>query len=485
MIPKRKVKRVMLTYPNQLWYKYDLTTTWNLSPYSLCLLAAMIQDRYEVRIVDAHFYNMTKEQFKKEVMEFQPDCVGISVLTSEYASILNTAASIIKEVNRDIVTIAGGVHVSTQHQRVMEDKNIDYAVRGEAEYVLSDFLDYLNGEGESPVKGVVLRKENGDLMALPPDFIQDIDALPFPSYELIDYPAYTNTCPRYGVDTPHVYPHARVLTSRGCPMECSFCQVETIAGSKWRMRSAENVVSELAWLKEKYGIKGFVFEDDNVFCQKGRTRKMLRLMKERKLNLKWKTAAVAIFMMDEEIFRLMAEAGCQGIGIGVESGSERVLRDIINKPVNLQEVPRMIEMARRYGIFVTTNFMIGFPGETWSEIQQTLRFAETCGADYCKFFPVNPLVGTRLFDMAKELNCIVGDENEVDWRYGRIKTSEFDPEDIAILRVYEWDRINFRDTERRARTAEMMGVTIEELNRIRKETRKYLTSKESLTLCKE
>ena len=475
MIQKKKIKRVMLVYPNQRWYKYDLTTTWNLSPYSLCLLATMIQDKYEVKIVDAQFYDMSEEQFKKEVEEFQPDCVGISILTSEYASILDTAASIIKEIDKEIITIAGGVHVTTQYYRVMENRDIDYAVRGEGEYVLREFLDYLNGDGELPTKGIIFRQGNGQLKVSPPDIVQNLDSLPLPNYELVDYAAYTDTGPRYGVDSVHIYPYARILTSRGCPVGCSFCQVKNISGTKWRFRSAENVVNELALLKEKYGIKAFIFEDDNPFFSKQRTKEMLRLLKQRKLNLKWKAAGVAVFRMDEEIFKLMAETGCEMIGIAVESGSERILKQIIKKPVNLKIIPQMIKLAQKYGIYVAANFIIGFPVETWDEIRHTLHFAETCGADYVKIYPANPLVGTKLFDMAKELGCIVGDENKVDWRYGRIKTSEFDPKDISILRVYEWDRINFSNPEKCKKTAKIMGITLEELGELRRATRENLT----------
>ena len=465
----------MLVYPNQRWYKFDLTTTWNLSPYMLCMLGAMLKDKYEIKIVDAQFYNMSEEQFKKEVEEFLPDCVGISVLSSEYASILDTTAAIVKEVDKSIITIAGGVHVTTQYYRVLENKDIDYAIRGEGEYVLRDFLAYLNGEGTFPEKGVVFRNGNGNINALPLDLVQDLDSLPLPNYDLVDYPAYANTGPRYGVDSVHIYPYARLLTSRGCPTGCSFCQVESISGKKWRMRSAEKVVDELTFLKEKYGIKAFIFEDDNPFGQKKRTKEMLRLIKERELNLKWKAAGVAIFMMDEEIFELMAETGCQMIGVAIESGTERILKQVIRKPVDLQKVPEMIRMAQKYGIFVAANFIIGFPGETWDEILQTIRYAETCGADYCKIYPANPLVGTRMFEIAKKLDCIVGGENEVGWRYGRIKSTEFNPKDISILRVYEWDRINFANPEKRKQTANIMGITVEELNEIRKSTRNSLT----------
>ncbi len=470
----KKIKKVMLVYPNQRWLKHDLTTTWNLSPYALCLLAAMLEDKYEVKIIDAQFQNLTQEQLKEEIIKYQPDCVGVSVLTSEYAPILDITVKIIKAVNRNIITIAGGVHVTTQYYRVMENRDVDYAVRGEGEYVLNNFLDYLNGERAMPEKGIVYREKDGTIKHLPPDLIEDLDSLPLPNYELVDYSAYTNTGPRYGVDTINLFPYARILTSRGCPIGCSFCQVESISGRKWRSRSPEKVVDELVMLKEKYGIKAFIFEDDNPFCSKERTKKMLRLIIERKLNLKWKAAGVAVVAMDEEIFRLMSESGCQLIGMAIESGSERILKQVIKKPVDLQKVPELIKTAQKYGIFVVGNFIIGFPGETWAEIRQTLRFAETCGLDYCKIYPANPLVGTRMFDIAKKMNCIVGDEDKVDWRYGRIRSEEFGPKDISILRVYEWDRINFTDSAKRAKTAAIMGLSVEKLEEIRKATRENL-----------
>ena len=475
MHPNRKIKRVMLTYPNQRWYKQDMTTTWNPSPYTLCMLGTMIQDRYEVKILDAHFPNLSEDEFRKEVEAFRPDCVGISVLTSEYASILDTAVAIIKSINPTIVTIAGGVHVSTQYFRVMGNKELDYAVRGEGEKVFPEFLGFLNGENPFPSKGMVYREPDGKLKAQEPDFIQDLDSLPLPNYDLMDYLAYANAKPRgYSVDSVTVYPHARLLSSRGCPVGCSFCQVDTIAGSQWRARSPEKVVEELIMLKEKYGIKGFVFEDDNPFGQKRRTKQMLKLFIEKKLNLIWKAADVAVFVTDGEILKLMAESGCIGIGIAIESGSERILRTIVKKPVDLKKVPETIKLAHKYGLYVSANFIIGFPGETWEEIRMTLDYAESCGADYCKFFPANPLIGTRLFAMAKEMNAIEGDENEVGWRYGRIKSDDFTTQDISILRCYEWDRINFSDPEKLRLTASIMGITTEELNAIRKSTRENL-----------
>jgi len=465
----------MLVYPNQRWYKEDLGTTWNLSPYGICLLATMLQDRYEVNIVDAQFKNLSQNQFRSEIEKFMPDCVGISVLTSEYAPILNITSEIVKKVNKDITVIAGGVHVTTQYVNVMKNKDIDYGVRGEGEYVLKEILDYLSGEGPFPDRGLIYRKENGEIIALPPDYIQDLDSLPVPDFELVDYLSYATKKPRYGIDTPNVFPYARILTSRGCSFGCSFCQVKIISGEKWRYRSAKNVVDELVFLKERYGIKAFVIEDDNAFINKKRTKEMLRLIKEKNLNLKWKVSAVPIFKMDEETFQLMAETGCEMIGVAVESGVERILKQIIKKPVNLKVVPELIKTAQKYGLFVSANFIIGFPGETWHEIRQTLHYADTCNADYCKIFAAQPLIGTELFKIAKEQGCLIGDEKDVGWRYGRIKSPEFTPKDISILRAYEWDRINFTDPGKLKKTANIMGISVKELNEIRKRTRDNLS----------
>ncbi len=472
---KKEIKRVVLTYPNQKWCKEDVVTNWNLPPYTLCLLGTMIQDDYEVKIIDAQFYNMTKDQYQEEIRKFNPDVVGISILTSEYAPMMDIAADYIKEVNPEIIVLAGGVHVTTQHYNILKNKNIDYAIRGEGEYVFGDFLNYLAGKGEFPKKGVVFRDDAGKTVALPPDLIENLDDLPLPNFDLVDYLAYANTLNRHGVDNVQVYPFARIMSSRGCQYNCNFCQSKAIYGQRLRLRSAKNVFNELLFLKEKYGIKGFIFEDENPFGSKKRTRELLGLMKDRKLNLAWRSAGVILNAMDEGIFKLMAETGCEFIGVAIESGSPRVLKEIIGKPLNLKKVPELIRLAKKEGLFVASNFVIGFPGETWEEIRETLHYAETCGVDYCKIYLAQPLLGTRLYDQAKELNAIVGSHDQVGWRHGRIQTDEFTSQEMSILRVYEWDRINFRDPEKRKKTAEIMGVTEEKLNEIRKNTRKALT----------
>ena len=465
-----KIEKVMLVYPNQRWLKVDLSTTWNLNPYTICLLGTMIKDDVDLKIVDAQFYNICKDEFRKNIEDYDPDLIGISLLSTEYDVIGDIAAGIAKDVNKDIIVVVGGAHVTSMYLRVLENNNFDYAVRGEGEYAFRDLIRHFNEKGPFP-EGVIFRKPNGELHIPLLTLVRDLDALPYPDYELVDFSAYSMNIQRYGIDVPAALPFVRLPTVRGCPIGCSFCQVEHISGKKHRMRSASNVVGELEMLISKYNIKSVNFEDDNAFLNRTRSKEMLHMMIDHKLNLSWKANGVALFTLDNEILSLMAESGCLMINVAVESGNERVLKDIVMKPIDLKKVPGKIALIQKYNIYVCANFIIGMPGETWDEIRETLQYAETCGADYVKIFIANPLVNTKMHKIAKEMNCIVGDENTIDWRYGRIRTSEFTPKDISILRAYEWDRINFTDSEKRKKTAIMMGITVKELNKIRKNTR--------------
>ena len=171
-------------------------------------------------------------------------------------------------------------------------------------------------------------------------------------------------------------------------------------------------------------------------------------MVDRKLNLKWHVSSFAIFVIDDEMLDLMAAAGCIGVNVAIESGNPRVLKEIINKPIkDLYAVPKLISGIKKRGMYVLANFIIGNPGETWEEIRETINFAENCGADYVKFFIAVPLQGTDMYEMARKLNAFEQDHEadnpKLDWRFSQLKSDEWTSKDVSILRVYEWDRINF------------------------------------------
>ncbi|MBU0599674.1 B12-binding domain-containing radical SAM protein [bacterium] len=465
----RKIKKVVLTIPNLRWHKTDCTL-WIVTPYNLCLLTAMINNEYDVVIVDANIDNLSVEDFTVAIQREEPDFVGISVLTDEYGEAGHIAARLVKEINREIITVIGGVYATSAYSDIIRDKNIDYIVIGEGEYVLKDLLGFLNGLCDLPKSGIAYRQNGKLVMTGHAPFIKDLDSLPMPAYDKIDYFKYANTIGRLSVDSPRELPYARMFTSRGCPIGCIFCQVEKISGRMFRSRSPENVLKEMEWLKDRYGTKAVIFDDDNFFVNKRRAREIFNGMIRRRLLLKWNAIAVPVFLLDEEILEIMRESGCQFVDLAIESGVQRVLDEIIKKPVKLDKAKRIIKKAKALSIDVATNFVIGFPGETWKEIRQTLRFAEMIDVDYVKIFIANPLPETKLYNMAKEGGYLVNSPL-MSWRYGRIKTDEFTPQDLTILRAYEWDRINFSSSEKKKKITAMMNISEEELDQIRQQTR--------------
>ena len=302
----------------------------------------------------------------------------------------------------------------------------------------------------------------------------NLDDYPLPAYHLIDYSKYSMKAERKSLDGPAAYPYARILTSRGCPYNCCFCQVNKIAGRKFRPRSAESVLNEIDWLINEYNIKSLIFDDDNLLTDRKRAVEIFRGIE--KYKIPWKMGATAAFLLDDELIELMRRSGCVFLGIAVESGTERVLHDIIQKPLKLEKALAVTAKLRQENIYVAANFIVGFPGETWEEIRQTIKFAEDLNADYIKLFNAVPLPDTRLYQMAKEQNALVEgfDAQNVNWRNGAIETDEFTARDMSILRTYEWDRINFSSYEKRKKTADMMGISVQELDEIRRNTRRTL-----------
>lgn len=471
-------KRLLLVYPNQRWLKDDIGTTWNLNPSTLCLLAAMVRVIVDVKIVDAHFQNISVAELERIIIGYQPDYVGISVLTSEYAETLDMTARIVKLQLPNTVVIAGGVHVTTTYESVINNYDIDYCVIGEGEFVLRGLLLYLDGKGALPSKGLVFRGKD-HINVQERVIVNDLTQLPWPAYDLVDFAAYASSTAReFNPQRPPELPYVRMVVTRGCPFGCSFCQVELISGRKVRARDPEDVVNELLFLKETYGIRSVIFDDDNLLMAPGGfAKKLFTLMVAKKLDVKWIGIAFALFLLDDELLDLMRASGCIGINVAIESGNERVLKEIVGKPIkNLGQAKDIIRRIRDRGMYCITNFIVGFPGETWDDIRETIRFAEHCGADYVKFFVAVPLYKTKLFYMARDMGLLECDEEipKVDWRYAQISSNEWTSKDISILRAYEWDRINF-SPEKITKVMEICGVSHEEIQDIRKKTRDSIT----------
>lgn len=471
------VRKILLVIPNYNWNGGDgegrkENILWHFIPYNLCLLAAVLEQeqRYEIKVIDALAEGLSTEQFEQRIKDEQPDFVGISVLMDFYGYTGHIAAKIVKNVDKNIVIGLGGVHATANPETNVKDRNYDYVMCGEGEEMLPQLIHYINGERETLPKGVWTYNTEGGHSEL----ITDLDKYPLPAYHLIDYSQYAMRAERKSLDGPAAYPYARVLTSRGCPYNCCFCQVNKIAGRKFRPRSAENILKEIDWLVKEYNIQSLIFDDDNLLTDRERAVKIFKGLE--KYKIPWKMIATAAFLLDDELIELMHKSGCIYVDIAIESGTERILHEVIQKPLKLEKAVEVVAKLKQEDIYVAANFIVGFPGETWEEIRQTIKFAEDLGADYIKVFNAVPLPDTRLYQMAKEQNALIEgfDAENINWRNGMIETDEFTPRDMSILRAYEWDRINFSTYEKRKKTADMMGISVQELDEIRRHTRRTL-----------
>lgn len=445
---------------------------WSLHPYAVCSLAAIIKGSYDVGIVDANIDNLSIEETKGKLADFNPDILGVSVLANAYRKAAFIVCEIAKQINSEMVTVIGGVFATTRPESALSCSYVDYGIMGEGEYVLPELIKFIFCErADPPSEGVILRTKEGLSVSPQRTYIRDLDILPLPDYSLIDYSKYSMHF-RKSVEAPRALPYGKIITSRGCPIGCVFCQVENISGKQTRFKSPSRVIEEIHFLIENYGIKAIEFEDDNFLGKVSRAKKLFRLMIEKDWDLIWNAMNVSVFFLDEEMLDLMKGAKCQYLSMAIESGSPRVLKEIVHKPVKLDHARKMADYARKLGIDTTALFVIGFPGEKWYEIRETIKFAENIGTDYVKFNVATAFPGTKLHTLAVKTNSLDlnFDYDSIEWGMAGISTDEFSADQLTILRAMEWERINFSTPAKCKKIAKMMRLSVEELEKIRKDT---------------
>jgi magnesium-protoporphyrin IX monomethyl ester (oxidative) cyclase len=188
------------------------------------------------------------------------------------------------------------------------------------------------------------------------------------------------------------------VTSRGCPCHCTFCSSTQLWGRQYRTRTPENVLRELDWLIQRFGVKEIKIQDDNLTVNKERATEIFQGMIERNYGLHWSTPnGIAVWTLDEELLTLMRKSGCYEFTMAIESGNQEVLTKLIKKPLKLEKVREVNRIAKKLGISRTAYFIIGFPGETKAQIMDTVRFARELKLQMGVIFIYNPLPGSALF----------------------------------------------------------------------------------------
>ena len=331
-------------------------------PLGLGYLAAVLeQNDFEVKIFDCPICEIDHEKLKAEIDSFQPTIVGIGSTTPTIESALKSAR-VAKEVCPDAKVLMGGPHATFADKQILtNEKAVDIIVRGEGEETILELAKQSPElQKVSEIKGITFRKDNQIIQAPNRPFIQNLDALPRPAWKYIPVE-------KYRITGRKLLP---IVSSRGCPFQCSFCVASQLFGAPFRARSPKNVLDELEWLRDEYGAEGISFQDDTLTYDRKRTIEICDGIIERKINLPWGCFTRAD-KVTKELLVKMHKAHCNEISFGVDAGCQRI-RDSFKKGVTTEQCENAIKWTKEAGIFVTMSAILGYPGETKETLQETL-----------------------------------------------------------------------------------------------------------------
>lgn len=490
----KKIKKIMLIVPP---HTIPVGSEKRVSPpLGLAYLAStLLQNGYKVLILDSLIegfeniyikddrltWGLSWQDIRKKIEVYSPDVVGVSCLFTEQRKNAYKLCEVVKDIDFSIITVMGGVHPTVMPEETLGNPYVDYIILGEGEEKFLNLLNYLNeNKNINSIDGVGF-KYNGKIIVNPhKDFISNLDNIPFPAWDLLPMNEYNkiNKATRFPVKLHPAFP---VIASRCCPGKCNFCSTHLLWGKKYRTRSSENVIKEIKYLVDNYGIKEIFFWDDNFAHSNKRIIDIFEGLKKIGISLPWSMSnGVALYSLNESFLEKIREYGCYKITFTVESGSKRVLKEIIHKPfTELEKLKPIIDKSKELGFQTAGVFIIGFPGETMKEIQETIDYAKELDFDYVGFSIAIPYPGTELYKECQEKSLFVKDFSldNLYWGKGHITTPDFTPEILEQIRIKAWNEINFSNKDKIKRVATIMQVSEQEIENIRLNTLKKLKEK--------
>jgi anaerobic magnesium-protoporphyrin IX monomethyl ester cyclase len=426
-------------------------------PLNIAYVAAVLERQHETHIIDAtneglrnleqidktkYWVGLTNTEIADRIKRWSPDVVGINIPFSGWSRTAFEVASIVKSVDKSIITVLDGQNPSARPVDCLANPNIDFVIIGEAEYTMDELVGILEEGNEQKLKeirGIAFSKNGKTVITPSRPAIQDLDYLPFPARHLLPMDKYFALVKENPLRGEISKPWTTMITSRGCPYNCVFCTVHTVMGRKWRGRSPENVLEELEQVVNTYKVKQIDFHDDNLTLDKKRMETICDMIVERGIDIEWYAPnGVRADTLDENLLRKMKKSGCKKIRIAPESGVQRVVNQVIKKNLDLKEVEKAVALAKKVGIRVGCFFVIGLIGETKEDIKESIKYAyklRKLGADVFHFSIATPLYGTELYEQAKRggflRNCF--SDEALAAAEPLIETPEFTADDLLEL----------------------------------------------------
>ncbi|MBU1147872.1 MAG: B12-binding domain-containing radical SAM protein, partial [Candidatus Omnitrophica bacterium] len=343
-------------------------------------------------------------------------------------------SSIAKDTLSKVVTVIGGAHASADPAGVLSNAFVDYIFKGEAERGFSYFLKNFFSPDRLKAPGLGYRSGN-DIIQNEPELVDDLDSLAFPDYKKMQLEKYPKM---YFMKN---FPAAPIMSSRGCPFDCTFCAGHKVSGRKWRSRSVNNIIEEIEYLRKGYGIREVDFWDDNFTLNKARVEEFCKALKALDADIIWWCPnGVHLNTLDRDLLVKMKEGGCYAIAFGVESGSERIQKDI-KKRISFEKLKDMVEFSYKIGLRTQGFFILGYPTEREEDILETIKLSISLPFLRASFLLFQPIIGSEICGHLMK-------EKLLDEKDHSITTCDYSK--VSITTQYIKDTSRIKQLQRRA-----------------------------------
>lgn len=377
-------------------------------PLWLAYAAGMVETKHKVRLVDARVWGWNVDDVIEDVKRFVPDLVIVECSFSSLTSDINLAR-MIKHNAGEAKIVLVGTPCSQFPDKILRDEGIHIVARFEYDFTVRDIAERIEEGGElTDVKGISY-KEKGEIKHNPDrEFItsEELNTIPFVSRV---YKKHLNIKDYFLAHT--LYPEVQIFTGRGCPNRCTFCSWPvTLMGRKYRARAIENVVDEFEYIiQELPEVKEIFIEDDTFTVNKKRVREFCEEIKRRQLSVVWSCNARAD--LDYQTMKVMKQAGCRLLDVGYESGDDEILRNV-KKGITTEQARQFTNDAKRAGLMILADFVVGLPGETKETIAKTLKFIRQLKPDLMQLSAATPIPGTEFHKWARDNGFLLVDDLE-------------------------------------------------------------------------
>ncbi|MBL6989390.1 MAG: cobalamin-dependent protein [Bacteriovoracaceae bacterium] len=411
-------------------------------PLGMLYIASALRKRnkgHEVTLLDMKEKKVSVQSVVDKILEFKTDVVGIGCMTSEYPTVEKLVREI-KSRDQKIITVIGGPHIVLSPTGPLSNADIDYVIAGEGEETFPELVEALEaGKDPSGVQGIGFNLNGEVILTATRPYIEDLDQLSFPAWDLIDLEDY------YKVPLSHKMltvdsRFMTIFTSRGCPYQCAYCF--KVFGKKARLRSAQNVFEEMQTLNRRYGISNFIIIDDVFNINPQRVESLCDLIISS--SLQPKLAFLGGFRGDivtERLIKRLKEVGTYNISYAIETSSMR-LQKVIKKNAKVARLKEVIAYTNKLGIFTTGFFMMGLPTETLGEVKDNIHYALSSKLNLVIFSILTPFPGTQMYDDLKRDGYKIDSKHEnISFYKPTVTTNELGAKRIHLMLTFAYFRL--------------------------------------------